>query len=181
MKNSNKPLSFAGKEIAYLGLLVAAAVVGRSLFQPLPNVQPMTVIFLLVTIHLGLRRGLIVCLLSMLITNFYMGMGIWTIAQLVSYAIIILGMYLLSKSKLFMKRLLLQVSYSVFAGFAYGFVISWISVKLYGFPSFWVYYFQGLSFDALHAIGNGIFYLLLAPLFLRLFQHYYPKNNSEGH
>ena len=90
MKNSNKPLAFAGKEIAYLGLLVAAAVVGRSLFQPLPNVQPMTVIFLLVTIHLGLRRGLIVCLLSMLITNFYMGMGIWTIAQLVSYAIIIL-------------------------------------------------------------------------------------------
>ena len=130
MKNSNKPLAFAGKEIAYLGLLVAAAVVGRSLFQPLPNVQPMTVIFLLVTIHLGLSRGLIVCLLSMLITNFYMGMGIWTIAQLVSYAIIILGMYLLSKSKLFMKRLLLQVSYSVFAGFAYGFVISWISVKL---------------------------------------------------
>ncbi|MBO6359795.1 ECF transporter S component, partial [Enterococcus casseliflavus] len=51
MKNSNKPLAFAGKEIAYLGLLVAAAVVGRSLFQPLPNVQPMTVIFLLVTIH----------------------------------------------------------------------------------------------------------------------------------
>ncbi len=112
MKNSNKPLAFAGKEIAYLGLLVAAAVVGRSL-STLTQCSTNDGDLLLVTIHLGLSRGLIVCLLSMLITNFYMGMGIWTIAQLVSYAIIILGMYLLSKSKLFMKRLLLQVSWCI--------------------------------------------------------------------
>ena len=38
-------MSFSVQEIAYLALLVAASVVGRTLFQPLPNVQPMTAIF----------------------------------------------------------------------------------------------------------------------------------------
>ena len=85
-------MSFSVQEIAYLALLVAASVVGRTLFQPLPNVQPMTAIFLLVALYLGCVRGLIVALLSLLITNFYMGMGIWTIAQAVSYTVVILMM-----------------------------------------------------------------------------------------
>ena len=68
-------MSFSVQEIAYLALLVAASVVGRTLFQPLPNVQPMTAIFLLVALYLGCVRGLIVALLSLLITNFTWGWG----------------------------------------------------------------------------------------------------------
>ena len=92
-------MSFSVQEIAYLALLVAASVVGRTLFQPLPNVQPMTAIFLLVALYLGCVRGLIVALLSLLITNFYMGMGIWTIAQAVSYTVVILMMSGLSSHR----------------------------------------------------------------------------------
>lgn len=110
-------MSFSVQEIAYLALLVAASVVGRTLFQPLPNVQPMTAIFLLVALYLGCVRGLIVALLSLLITNFYMGMGIWTIAQAVSYTVVILMMSGLRHVPIVKRSLILQVIFSILAGF----------------------------------------------------------------
>ena len=117
-------MSFSVQEIAYLALLVAASVVGRTLFQPLPNVQPMTAIFLLVALYLGCVRGLIVALLSLLITNFYMGMGIWTIAQAVSYTVVILMMSGLRHVPIVKRSLILQVIFSILAGFqAFGAII----------------------------------------------------------
>ena len=141
-------MSFSVQEIAYLALLVAASVVGRTLFQPLPNVQPMTAIFLLVALYLGCVRGLIVALLSLLITNFYMGMGIWMIAQAVSYTVVILMMSGLRHVPIVKRSLILQVIFSILAGFLYGFVVSLLSVYLLGLPSFWGYYLQGISFDS---------------------------------
>ena len=121
-------MSFSVQEIAYLALLVAASVVGRTLFQPLPNVQPMTAIFLLVALYLGCVRGLIVALLCLLITNFYMGMGIWMIAQAVSYTVVILMMSGLRHVPIVKRSLILQVIFSILAGFLYGFVVSLLSV-----------------------------------------------------
>ncbi|MHC5228149.1 ECF transporter S component [Enterococcus sp. LJL99] len=170
MKNSKKPQKnfFSIKEIAYLSMLTAACVVGRTLFQFIPNVQPMTVIFLLITFYLGLSRGLVVALLSILITNMYMGMGVWTFSQLVSYTIVLYVFYLLCKLPLFRRSFWLKGLYCVFAGLLYGFIISVISVKVYGMTAFLPYYLSGVYFDFMHGLGNGGFYLVLAPIFAKL-------------
>jgi hypothetical protein len=156
-------------EIAYLALTIAACVVGRTLFQFIPNVQPMTAIFLIITYQLGISRGLLVNVLSLIITNLYMGMGIWTVSQILAFSLVVLIMGLLCSFDFFRKAFILQVIYSVIAGFLYGFVMASIDVKLYGMPNFWAYYVAGLYFDFLHAIGNGGFYLILAPIFKELF------------
>lgn len=170
MKNSKKTQKnfFSIKEIAYLSMLTAACVVGRTLFQFIPNVQPMTVIFLLITFYLGLSRGLVVALLSILITNMYMGMGVWTFSQLISFAIVLLVFYLLCKLPLFRRSFWLKGLYCVFAGMLYGFIISVISVKVYGITAFLPYYLSGVYFDFMHGLGNGGFYLVLAPIFAKL-------------
>ena len=80
------------QEIAYLALLVAASVVGRTLFQPLPNVQPMTAIFLLVALLFRLCQRTDRRIVIPFDYEFYMGMGIWMIAQAVSYTVVILMM-----------------------------------------------------------------------------------------
>lgn len=166
-KNTRKNF-FSIKEIAYLSMLTAACVVGRTLFQFIPNVQPMTVIFLLITFYLGLSRGLVVALLSILITNMYMGMGVWTISQLISYTVVLLVFYLLCKISLFRRNFWLKGLYCVFAGLLYGFIISIISVKVYGITAFLPYYLSGIYFDLMHGLGNGGFYLVLAPIFAKL-------------
>lgn len=179
MKNSNpskKPF-FSVREIAYLSMLTAACVVGRTLFQFIPNVQPMTVIFLLITFYLGFSRGLIVALLSIVITNMYMGMGVWTISQLVSYTVILVVFQLLCKVPFFKKSFWLKCIYSIFSGMLYGLIISIISVKIYGMTAFLPYYLSGISFDVMHSIGNGGFYLILAPIFKKLLPFSQEKNS----
>ncbi|MHC5267691.1 ECF transporter S component [Enterococcus sp. LJL98] len=165
-----KTKTFTTQEIAFLSLLTAACVVGRLMFQFIPNVQPMTVLFLIVTLQYGISRGLIVNVLSLLITNFYLGMGVWTISQILSFSVIILLFGLLTHISLFKRAVGLQVFYSLLAGYLYGFLMAIIDTQIYGLTNFWVYYFAGISFDTLHAVGNAGFYLILYPIFKRLFQ-----------
>jgi len=169
MKQKQTFSFFSTYELAYLAMTVATCTVGRLLFQFLPNIQPMTAIFLIITLQLGVFRGLLVNILSVLITNIYLGMGVWTISQILAFSLIICLMGLFCQSKLFRKSRLLQALFSVFAGFLYGFILALIDVKVYGMPQFWPYYLAGFSFDLLHAIGNGVFYLILSPIFQRLF------------
>jgi len=161
---------FSTYELAYLAMTVATCTVGRLLFQFIPNIQPMTAIFLIITLQLGIFRGLLISILSVLITNIYLGMGIWTISQIFSFAIIICLMGLFYRISIFRESRVLQTLFSIFAGFFYGFVIACIDVEVYGMPQFWPYYISGLSFDLLHAIGNGGFYLLLTPIFQKLYK-----------
>lgn len=174
-KNKTSHRTFSTSEISYLAMAVAASVVGRLMFQFIPNVQPMTAIFLIITLQLGIFQGLIINVLSLLVTSIYMGMGVWTISQIISFSSIIILMGLFSKLTLFRRYRFFQICYSVFAGFLYGFIISYIDVKVYGMAHFFPYYFTGLSFDALHALGNGFFYFLLLPIFNRILK----KQNKD--
>lgn len=161
---------FSTYELAYLAMTVATCTVGRLLFQFIPNIQPMTAIFLIITLQLGIFRGLLISTLSVLITNIYLGMGIWTISQIFSFTIIICLMGLFCSVSIFRESRALQTLFSIFVGFLYGFIIACIDVEVYGMPQFWPYYISGLSFDLLHAIGNGGFYLLLTPIFQKLYK-----------
>jgi energy-coupling factor transport system substrate-specific component len=165
------PKSFYSlRELTYLSLVVSACVVGRLIFQFIPNVQPMTAIFLIITIQLGLSRGLIVCLLSILVTNIYLGMGVWTIEQLFSYFVVLCLTKLICQLRIFRDYVIFQGIFSFVVGFIYGIVISYIDAQIYGMPSFFTYYLQGLAFDLSHAIGNICFYVILAPIFYQLLE-----------
>ena len=175
-KKNHSPM-FTTQELAFLALITAACVVGRLLFQFIPNIQPMTAIFILLTLFLGASRGIIVSILSLIITNIYLGMGVWTITQIVGFSTIVVIAAGLNRLPIFQKHLILQVSYSFIAGFLYGLILALIDTQIYGISNFWMYYLGGVSFDFLHAIGNVGFYLILAPIFKRLFAQY--KINQE--
>jgi uncharacterized membrane protein len=172
MQNSKMKLQksniFSVREIAYLSLIIAACVVGRTAFQFIPNVQPMTDIFLIITIQQGMSRGLIVSLLAVMITNLYMGMGIWTISQLISYGLIIILTGFLAKIPYFKEKFILQIVFSFVVGLLYGFIISCVDAQILNISAFLPYYLQGVSFDLMHAAGNAGFYILLAPIFMKL-------------
>ena len=159
---------FSVQRITLLAMLTSLCYVSRLLFQFLPNVQPVTVILIILTLTLGIFDALIVATLSILMSNINLGMGVWTIAQIVSFALIVMVTGLLIKP--FFKKLpfIVMVVYAIFTGYAYGFLISVIQAPFFGIQNFWVYYFSGLSFDTLHAIGNGGFYIILAPILFPL-------------
>ena len=177
MKNTT---IFSIRKITLIALLSTLAYVGRLLFSWIPNVQPVTVILLIITLEMGLVEGILTASLSMILSNIFLGMGPWTLHQIASFAIVILIFSCLKPSwrQTWKQPLLKLVFFTIMAGltgYIYGFVISILSVYFYHIPKFWVYYLQGLPFDTLHALGNIGFWIILSPLLPRIIQKYQHK------
>ena len=159
---------FTVHRIALLAILTALVTVGRLVFALpiLPNIQPMTALIILITLNIGVIDGLVVAGLSMLLTNMMLGMGPWTVFQIVSFTILILVTGILKyfyDFGSFTNRLGFAI-WALIAGFLYGFTMSVFSFYLYGMSNFLVYYLNGLPFDVLHAGGNFGFFFLLEPI-----------------
>ncbi|MEO2434558.1 cobalamin ECF transporter [Enterococcus faecalis] len=163
-------LRFPTRRITTLALFSAACIVGRLLFTWIPNVQPMSAILLLLAFYGSYADTLIVTIVSLLGTNLYLGMGSWTISQLLAFSSIVTLFLFLSKITLIRRYTFLQALVAFFCGLCYGLIVSKVEVFIHQLPSFWAYYFQGLFFDVLHGSGNFVFYLLLAPVFKRVFK-----------
>lgn len=152
------------KRITLLGLLTSLIYVGRVSFSFLPNIQPMTTILIIITLSMGLADGLIVALLSLVVTNLSLGFGIWTIAQLVAFTTILLVVY--PFRRIYNNIPLVVMAFvSGFTGLLYGFIVSLVQALFFGWLSFFPYYISGVPYDIAHAAGNFVFYLLLAPIF----------------
>ncbi|MFY9901032.1 MAG: ECF transporter S component [Trichococcus sp.] len=163
-RNVKKTVGFGVRRLALLSILTALCYVGRMMFQFIPNVQPVTAVLIILTLTLGMTDGFIVAILSIVLTNFLLGMGPWTIAQIASFGVLIVVTGLVMKP--FYKKVhkAYFVGFSFLGGILYGFIISLLTVKMMGINSFWAYYAAGIPFDLLHGLGNAGFYLILEPI-----------------
>lgn len=147
-------------KLTLLAILAALAVVGRILFSFLPNIQPVTSIIIISGIMLGPLSALLLATLVTLISNLVLGMGIWSLWQIISWGLIgILSGFL---GKIFKPvPISLIIIFSIFSGYLYGFVVSLTTFQVTG--KFWPYYIAGLPFDTNHAIGNALFIVFFYP------------------
>ncbi|WP_027107984.1 ECF transporter S component [Lacticigenium naphthae] len=176
--NNTLKSSLSIKKLTLLSLLTALTHVSRLAFQFLPNVQPVTVILMILTLALGIKEGLIVTVLSILLSNMSMGMGVWTIAQIVSYSMIVIIIGLLRLVK-YDFPLFAKAALAGFLGYAYGFIISLVQAPFFGIQNFWAYYLAGIPFDTMHALGNIGFYIILAPVLSPLIDKFLKKQLHE--
>lgn len=157
------------KDLTRITILTSLVYVGRLIFQFIPNVQPMTTILFMINIVFGLKYGLLISLLSIFISNINLGMGIWTIPQILSYFVImILTSVFYNRYK--SENILILATCCGLLGFIYGFLISFFQIPLIGLNIFVPYYLQGLPFDILHSIGNFIFWFILSPTLLPILE-----------
>lgn len=111
------------RRISLLSLLIALSVVGRLAFQFVPNIQPMTAIIIITSILIGPINGIIVAVLGCFVSNLLLGMGMWTIWQMLAWGAValisgVLGKYITSK------RIFVFAPVAVFSGYLFGFVVS---------------------------------------------------------
>ena len=146
------------RRLSLIAMLSSLSFVGRMMFTFLPNVQPTTVIIILVTMYLGTMDGWLVATVSIFMSNMYLGMGVWTIAQLVSFSALILMVHLC-------KMMNIGTRYYPFialiSGIVYGLIISLVQAPFFGWISFFPYWLSGLPYDFNHAIGNYLFFIIL--------------------
>lgn len=155
----NNTVSTQTRRLTVIALMSSLSFVGRMMFSFLPNVQPTTVIIILIVMYMGLYEGMMVATISMLMSNIYLGMGVWTIAQITSYAVIVLFVYLFARK--FPDYFESFALVAFFSGLLYGLIISLVQAPFFGWVSFIPYYLSGLTYDFSHAIGNYFFFMIL--------------------
>jgi len=162
--------------IALVGILSAVNVASRVAFQFLPNIKPVTSIIILTAIFFGLYIAIQVIVTTTLLSGIFLGIGPYVIFQIAAWIIIVLITVVINQS-IKQRKIFPYTLWSGVCGFIFGFIVS-LEKLLYGWSFFVTYYMAGLSFDALHAIGNMIFfpicYLALSPVFRRV------SSNTQG-
>ena len=124
--------------------ILALAVIGRMLMEPIPNVQPVTVLVMLAAVRIGGSQAASIGILAAYLSNLSMGGGSWTVIQALSWASVgILTALLMRNSELCSRSF---TAYTLLMGFVYGFLVS--------LPLGMQMWISGLPFDLLHAIGN---------------------------
>ncbi len=157
------------RRLAADGMLCAAGIVGRIALNVLPNIQPVTALLILTAVYIGTWDAVLSAVVIVLVTNMYLGMGIWTLYQILAWVFVALISALLFRRS---KNKYLLLLWAILSGFVYGAFISVLSCRTVYSGSapttYLVYWLSGLPFDTYHAIGNGLIIWFLQPLFERV-------------
>lgn len=149
-------------------LLAALCIVWRSALVFLPNVKPVTAIFLVSLMYMSLEDSLLVMALTMLGSGILLGFGIVVFWQILSFAIILfLWRFLIlpfTQNKLWLQMLLAGLS-----AMLYGSVIDTISAVQFG-ANLYIYWLNGFWFNMLHAVSTVLFYPIIYTLFRRFYK-----------
>ncbi|UOR12426.1 ECF transporter S component [Halobacillus amylolyticus] len=160
-------------KLTLIAMLASIAIAGRLVMANIPNVQPVTAIIIITGFWLGPFSAIIMAFLTTFLSNVFLGMGYWTIWQVVSWSIIGMAAGLIGKYWSAIPVWLLSI-YGFISGILYGFIIS-LTMRAAGQP-FWAYYLAGLPLDLNHAASNVIFILVLSPVLGTLFSRYQKRH-----
>ena len=169
----------SSKELVLIATLAAAAAAGRVLFAAIPNVQPVTVIVVVVGVALGPRAGATTGALAALISNFYLGQGAYTPWQMLAWGLC--GLIGGLAAPLLRRRVPLALT--CFAlGFAFDALMDvweWLSFYPHTWQAFAALWVRGISFDMAHATGNLLLALAIGPELRRLLERYARRLKAE--
>ena len=159
-----RPTHSAKREILVLTSITLAAAASRVLLEPFPNVQPLTVMCLVMGATLGARRGMAFAVMATMISNLILSHGWWTLFQASGWAAIAFAgsrLSLVLENEVVMKRLVVS---AIVASFLFDW---WVSLSIYtsgmAISEFGLYLLNGLPFDVLHALASIVSAVWIAP------------------
>lgn len=144
------------KEIVIMGMMTAVAFASQIAMSFLPNIEIVTLLFILYTLVLGKKVFLVIYAFVLLEGIFY-GFGLWWLNYLYIWAILAIVVLIFRKQESVWFWSIL----SGFYGLAYGALCAVIYLFIGGMNTAFAYWVSGLGFDVTHCIGNVVVCLIL--------------------
>ena len=160
-------------EVAIIAMLSATSIALRVAFAALPQVQPSTFIILAAGFVYGSRAGFMVGALTPLVSNFFLGHGLWTPFQMFAWGAAGASAGLVARAWPDIGRVGLAV-----LGIVWGFLFGWITnlSQLFFVPLTWqsviTIYALSFWFELVHAVANAVIAMVFAVEVLWVLRRY---------
>ncbi|AXV39543.1 ECF transporter S component [Methanobacterium sp. BAmetb5] len=159
------------EHLVLVAILVAIAVMGTLPTAAIPGLQAASFIIIMTGIVFGKETGFITGVLTPLVMSLFLGLGYWTVLQMIAWGLMGLTAGILS-SRLEKNR----YARAIF-GFGWGFFYGWITnISMLPFlssistASVVGVYAASFPFDLVHAVTNTVLLFLFYGLFERIFK-----------
>ena len=157
--------NFTVWDIVLIPMLSATLTSGKMALFFLPNIEIVTLLFMVYTCVFGARKTFIISIIFTTTEIFFYGVQTWL---LVYYFIWPMLIFLTS---LLFKTTDSEWAFSIFGlvfGLSFGFVFAVFESFFYGVSYGIVYWVRGIPFDLIHGVSNFVVILLLYKPLLRL-------------
>ncbi|MCI5892589.1 MAG: ATP-binding cassette domain-containing protein [Clostridiales bacterium] len=155
------------RELVTIAVLCTIGVVGRLAFYMVPQFKPTVAIIIISGMALGSQRGFLIGVITMFVSNIFVGQGPWTPWQMLACGLIgFIAGFMYKKEALPKTVVPICVFGFIATMLIYGGIMNPASLLMSGaeitIPSLAAYYLSGLPYDAIHAISTVIFLAVLA-------------------
>ncbi len=173
------------RELVTVASLIAIAVASRAAFYELPQVKPMCAIVIIASMVFGPTIGFTTGALSMLLSNFIFGQGMWTPFQMLGMGMCGLICGFVFKNKRIAKNRIAVAVIGFAVCFAvYGIIVDTSSVIMmaseFNIKIILSIYASGVPFNAIHAASTFAVLLFAAPVFCRVLERIKIKYDLFG-
>lgn len=141
-----------------IAFLSAILVVSKEIISFIPNVELVTLLFIVYTYCIGIKDSLYVSFIFTLVQSLLYPPSLWIVTYLIIWPILIAITEVLKRRDV--SVLTLAIMASLF-GLSFGAIDSFILMLFYGMSSFYPIWLRGLPWDITHAISNYLVVLLL--------------------
>lgn len=162
------------KDVVLISVMISLAVVGRLVFFMIPQFKPCAAIIIITGIMLGKQAGFLSGILTAFISDFFFGMGPWTVWQMIAFGLIgLMSAIIFNEDRIekmggFAKLILCVYGFLV-TFVVYGLIMDTATVFMITdkpkVATFIATYLAGIVFNLIHGGSTFIFlYLMANPL-----------------
>lgn len=166
------------RDIALIGILSGTITAGKLALSFIPNVEIVTLLFIVYTVVFGYKKVLLVSLVFTTTEVFIYGFSTWFLVYYVIWPILIIITELMKKM---VKSEYGYATVGAIFGYTFGAFFAVVESFFYGAAYGWAYWVRGILFDLLHGTSNFIIILVLfnpiTDILTRLKKSYYRNKN----
>lgn len=146
------------RDIALIGLLSATITAGKLALSFIPNIEIVTLLFMVYCITFGTKPTLIVSIIFTTTEILLYGFSTWLIGYYIVWPVLVIIISLIKK------KVKSEYGYAAVAGIfglLYGLIFAAVESCFYGINYGIAYIIRGIPFDLVHGVSNFIIVLLL--------------------
>ena len=146
------------RDIAIIGLLSASITTGKLVLSFIPNVEIVSLLFIVYTIIFGIKRSIIISIIFSTTEIFIYGFSTWLLGYYLVWPMLIIIIHFAEKI------IKTEYGYATIAGlfgFFFGAFFAIAESFFYGYAYGLTYWVRGIPFDILHGVSNFIIVLIL--------------------